>query len=125
MTRTINKVDVMSTTEISNRLGFSVSVGFLKKCGMPPLSERVHTQGSYWRTRDFQKICHAISAYLEKISCGSVELIPATRITPKQAEKWFFQIPLQKYGGGSPFWDSYIHSGCVVKTTTTENPFQK
>lgn len=49
----------------------------------------------------------------------------ADKVVLEPTAKWYFQQPLQKFGGGAPFWDSYVHDGCMVKSTTTENPFDE
>lgn len=68
MAVTVNGENALSTIEVSKKLGFSVSIAFLKECGASPLHE-THI-GCYWRTKDFPIICHAISKHLESISRG-------------------------------------------------------
>lgn len=62
----------LSTSEIGEKLGFIVSIAFLKSCGLSPLSE--HPMRCYWRASDFSLICHAISRHVERL--GSPERIP-------------------------------------------------
>lgn len=54
-----------------------------------------------------------------------LNLIRADKIPLKPTVKWYFNKPLPKFGGGEPFWDSYIHSTCRCTSTTTTNPFRK
>lgn len=35
---------------------------------------------------------------------------------------WYLQQPLQRFGGGALFWDTYIHNACIVKATSAECP---
>lgn len=53
---------LLSTSEISSLLGFSVSVNLLKRIGAEPRIELV--RAVYWLESDFQKICLLLSGHI-------------------------------------------------------------
>ncbi len=53
---------LLSTSEISALLGFSVSVNLLKRIGDEPRIELVRSV--YWLESDFQKICLLLSSHI-------------------------------------------------------------
>lgn len=69
----------LSTSEVSKRLGFIVSVTFLKQCGVSPLSEQ--HPGVFWRESDMPIICHAIAIYLGKLGSGII--LPKEKMSQK------------------------------------------
>lgn len=66
MPSVIHGESALSTSEVAQKLGFGVSIDFLKSCGLSPISD--HPMRCYWRASDFPLICHAISRHLERIT---------------------------------------------------------
>ena len=62
----VSGVDVISTTEISRKLGFTVSINLLKSAGLSP--EHVSDRGAYWRADSFPVICEALKMHLTKLA---------------------------------------------------------
>lgn len=59
---------VLTTSDVSRRLGFGVSVTFLKSCGLSPMLE--HGTGTFWRANDLPLICVAIARHCQKLADG-------------------------------------------------------
>ena len=57
-----------STSELCAKLGFGVSVAFLKSCGVSPVLET--NTGTWWRQSDFPLICIAIANRCADIGRG-------------------------------------------------------
>lgn len=52
----------MSTTEISRKLKFTVSVSFLKRIGFVP---EINTgRAKYWKSSEYEKICDALISHI-------------------------------------------------------------
>ena len=62
MTYAIQKEPVLSTAQVCRRLGFNVSVGYLKRCGLSPLYELA--TGVFWRSSDMPIIRQAIAHHI-------------------------------------------------------------
>ena len=60
--------ETLSTSDVAKRLGLNVSVDFLKKCGVSPISEQ--HPGVFWRASDMPLICHAIARHVEKVGAS-------------------------------------------------------
>ncbi len=55
---------VLTTTEVCKRLGFIVSVDYLKSCGITPAQTEQRRAGTYWLESDMPRIKQAIAAKL-------------------------------------------------------------
>lgn len=55
-------MEILSTTEISRKLGFIVKVELLKSIGIVPAYTK--DVGTYWKADDFDYICCKLAAYL-------------------------------------------------------------
>lgn len=62
MTYAIRVEPVLSTAQVCRKLGFNVSVAFLKRCGLSPLSELAN--GVFWRSSDMPIIRQAIAHHI-------------------------------------------------------------
>jgi hypothetical protein len=68
----IHTEPALSTSQVAQRLGFGVSIDFLKSCGLTPLAE--HPMRCYWRESDFPLICQAIATHLHTLRAASLSV---------------------------------------------------
>ncbi len=61
---TFNRKEVYSTNEISERLGFNVSVKFLKDIGIEPAADIKKSHAVYWWKSDYSLVCSKIIDHL-------------------------------------------------------------
>lgn len=66
----ILRENVLSTTELSARLGITVSAYFLEEIGIDPVQKAQAGRAVYWRTSDFPKICGMLSRYFGDMAQG-------------------------------------------------------
>ena len=58
----LGDVPVISTTEISRRLGMTISSTFLRSLGLEPFADL--SPGIYWRADEFHLICGRIADHV-------------------------------------------------------------
>ncbi|MCW3583978.1 hypothetical protein [Burkholderia cenocepacia] len=57
---------IMTTTDVCQTLGFTVSANLLKSLGTKPIA--ITRNATYWRAADFPAICHSLARRLEKLA---------------------------------------------------------
>ena len=62
---------VLSTSEVSNRLGINVSGNFIKSKGIKPAITAGN--GTYWYESDFVNICQALITHFQAIANRSLD----------------------------------------------------